>query len=155
SSPVIAISDAAILSVITDGVLLVFDGQRTSTACAQKAVERLDMVRARLLGVIINAVNLNTPEYSYYRSYSHYYQDSNKNDEGSAKESDEIAMLDNTRENRNALESWKPYTVKINAREVMNRVPQSIQEYFYKRLHRNAQGNGERLRQNHEDDCAK
>lgn len=82
SSPVIAISDAAILSVITDGVLLVFDGQRTSTASAQKAVERLDTVRARFLGVILNAVNLDDPDYSYYRTYSQYYhQDSNENED--------------------------------------------------------------------------
>jgi polysaccharide biosynthesis transport protein len=81
-SPVIAISDAAILSVISDGVLLVFDGQRTSTASAQKAVERLDMVRARFLGVILNAVNLDDPDYSYYRTYSQYYhQDPNENEE--------------------------------------------------------------------------
>ena len=80
SPPVIAISDAAILSVITDGVVLVFDGRRTSTACAQKAVERLDTVRARFLGVILNAVNLDNPDYSYYRTYSHYYQGSNENE---------------------------------------------------------------------------
>ena len=76
STPVIAISDAAILSVITDGVLLVFDAQKTSTACAQKAVEFLDTVRARFLGVILNAVNPDNPDYSYYRSYSQAYHDS-------------------------------------------------------------------------------
>ena len=73
STPVIAISDAAVLSVLTDGVLLVFDGHKTSTASAQKAVEYLDSVRARFLGVVLNAVNLNNPDYSYYRAYSQYY----------------------------------------------------------------------------------
>ena len=73
SPPVIGISDAAILSVLVDGVLLVLDGQNTSTPSAQKAVERLDMVRARLLGVILNAVNLQDPHYSYFRSYNQYY----------------------------------------------------------------------------------
>jgi len=80
STPVIAISDAAVLSILTDGVLLVFDGQRTSTASAQKAVEYLDSVRARFLGVVLNAVNLNNPDYWYYRSYSQYYH-SNGNQE--------------------------------------------------------------------------
>jgi polysaccharide biosynthesis transport protein len=77
STPVIAISDAAILSVITDGVLLVFDSQKTSTACAQKAVEFLDRVRAHLLGVVLNAVNPDNPDYLYYRTYSQAYQVSN------------------------------------------------------------------------------
>ena len=74
STPAIAISDAAILSVISDGVLLVFDAQKTSTVHAQRAVEFLDTVRARFLGVILNAVNPEHPDYSYYRSYSQAYQ---------------------------------------------------------------------------------
>jgi capsular exopolysaccharide synthesis family protein len=79
SPPVMGISDATILSVVVDGVLLVFNSQSTSTAYAQKTVERLDMVHARLLGVILNAVNLDDPHYSYYRSYSTYYQLPNGN----------------------------------------------------------------------------
>jgi capsular exopolysaccharide synthesis family protein len=79
SPPVMAISDAAILSVVVDGVLLVLHGQKTSTAYAQKAVERLDMVRARLLGVILNGVNLANPHYSFYRSYATYYELPNGN----------------------------------------------------------------------------
>jgi polysaccharide biosynthesis transport protein len=73
SPPVIGISDAAILSVLVDGVLLVLDGQNTSTPSAQKAVERLDMVRARMMGVILNAVDLQDPHYSYFRTYNQYY----------------------------------------------------------------------------------
>jgi polysaccharide biosynthesis transport protein len=160
SPPAIAVSDAAVLSVLCDGVILVFHGKKTNKASARQAMERLDAVRAPFLGVILNGVNLDNPSYSYHRTYSDYYrQGSNENEEvneRSAQESDErVAMLDKTRENRNALQSWKTHTVKINAREVMNRLPQSIQEYFYKRLHRNAQASGESLRQNHEDDCAK
>jgi capsular exopolysaccharide synthesis family protein len=73
SPPVIGISDAAILSVLVDGVLMVLDGQNTSTPSAQKAVQRLDMVRARILGVVLNAVSLQDPHYSYFRSYDQYY----------------------------------------------------------------------------------
>ena len=73
SPPVVGISDAAVLSVMSDGVLVVLNGQTTSTAAAQKAVERLDMVRARLLGVILNGVDLKDPQYSYFRSYEPYY----------------------------------------------------------------------------------
>jgi Mrp family chromosome partitioning ATPase len=61
-------------------VLLVFDGQKTSIACAQKAVERLDTVRAHFLGVILNAVDLNDPNYSYHQTYSEYYQSSTQHE---------------------------------------------------------------------------
>ncbi len=73
SPPVVVVSDAAVISVLSDGVLLVIDGQKTSRPSAQKAVERLDVVHARLLGVILNGVNLDDPNYSYYRSYASYY----------------------------------------------------------------------------------
>ena len=76
SPPVIAISDASILSVIAEGVLLVLNAQVTSIPYAQKAVERLDFVRAHLLGVILNAVNIDDPHYSYYQSYNSYYRTS-------------------------------------------------------------------------------
>jgi len=36
------------------------------------------MVRARLLGVVLNAVSLDDPHYSYYRKYSNYYHDPNE-----------------------------------------------------------------------------
>ena len=72
SPPIVTVTDAAVLSVASDGVLLVFDGQKTSTVSAQKAVERLDMIRARLLGVILNAINLDNPDYSEYRAYPSY-----------------------------------------------------------------------------------
>jgi capsular exopolysaccharide synthesis family protein len=74
SPPVLALSDAAVLSVVSDGVLLVFNGQTTSTAYAQRAVERLEMVHARLLGVVLNSVNMQDPHYSYYTEYGSYFQ---------------------------------------------------------------------------------
>jgi len=108
STPVIAISDAAVVSVQTDGVILVLDGHRTSTASVQKAAQYLDTVRARFLGVVLNAVNLNNPDYSYYRTYSQYYH-SNENQEvreGSVKDSDDTATMLHDRESmKNELEA--------------------------------------------------
>jgi capsular exopolysaccharide synthesis family protein len=69
SPPAIAVSDAAVLSVISDGVLLVFHGQKTTRAAARQAMDRLDAVRAPFLGVVLNGVNLDNPEYAYYRYY--------------------------------------------------------------------------------------
>jgi capsular exopolysaccharide synthesis family protein len=142
-SPVVAISDAAILSVATDGVLLVFDAQTTSTVHAQKAVDRLDTVRARLLGVILNAVNLDNPDYSYYRTYSHYYQASNGHEEPDSQnteESDESVTILNNTENRNG--SRKTFRVK-NVGEMTNRLVHSVQDYVYKGSNEKDQEKGE------------
>src|SRR5215813_12065347 len=69
SPPAIAVSDAAVLSVMCDGVLLVFHGRKTTKALARQTMERLDTIRAPLLGVILNGVDLGNPEYAYYRNY--------------------------------------------------------------------------------------
>jgi capsular exopolysaccharide synthesis family protein len=105
SPPIIGISDAAILSILADGVLLVFNGAKTSTAYAQKAVERLDMVRARLIGVVLNGVNLDDPHYGYYQSYSTYYKSPSETESSSRAE--EVAQNADSRMARlsHALES--------------------------------------------------
>ena len=88
SPPAIAISDAAVLSINCDGVILVFHGQKTTAAAARRAIERLDAVRAPILGVILNGIDLRNPNYAYYRSY--YGSDygkmtDNNNGDGSSK----------------------------------------------------------------------
>jgi len=70
SAPAIAVSDAAITSSVCDGVILVFHGTKTTTASARQAIERLDAVRAPILGAVLNAINLDNADYAYYR---HYY----------------------------------------------------------------------------------
>ncbi len=70
SPPAIAVSDAAILSVVSDGVLLVLHGKKTTTTSVRQAVQRLDSVRAPILGVILNGIDVGNPDYAYYR---HYY----------------------------------------------------------------------------------
>ena len=73
SPPVIAVSDAAVLSSVADGVLLVIDGQKTTTPLARDAVHRLDAVGARMLGVILNGIDLRHPEYQDYQTYYSAY----------------------------------------------------------------------------------
>ena len=70
SPPAIAVSDAAILSVVSDGVILVFHGQKTTATSARQVVERLDAIRAPILGVVLNGIDVRNPSYAYYR---HYY----------------------------------------------------------------------------------
>jgi polysaccharide biosynthesis transport protein len=69
SPPAIAVSDAAVVSSLCDGVLLVFHAQKTSANAARQAVERLDSIGATMLGVILNGVDIRNPDYVDYRSY--------------------------------------------------------------------------------------
>jgi capsular exopolysaccharide synthesis family protein len=69
SPPAIAVADAAILSVFVDGVLLVFHAKKTTAGSARQIVERLDGVRATFLGVVLNGIDLDNPDYSYYKNY--------------------------------------------------------------------------------------
>ena len=76
SPPIIAVSDAAVLSTISDGVALVFNGQKTTTPSARRAMERLERVGAPILGVVLNGIDIRHPDYVEYRSYYPAYFDS-------------------------------------------------------------------------------
>ncbi len=70
SAPATAVSDAAVLSQLSDGVLLVIRGQRTTSDTARRAVEHLEAVHAQILGVVLNGVDIRNPAYA---DYCHYY----------------------------------------------------------------------------------
>jgi capsular exopolysaccharide synthesis family protein len=81
SPPIIAVSDAAVLSALCDGVVLVFDGQKTTTQSAKRSLEVLDNVGARPLGVILNGIDFrHHPDYVDYRSYYSYSSESSEPD---------------------------------------------------------------------------
>jgi capsular exopolysaccharide synthesis family protein len=74
SPPAIGVVDAAILSVMCDGVLLVLNGKKTTSAAAREAMARLSSVRASILGVVLNRVDLRDP---HFKPYRYYYSSSN------------------------------------------------------------------------------
>lgn len=64
--PVVAVTDAVVLSTKVDGVLLVVSAGETKREHARRAVERLRKVNARVLGVVLNNVPLDAALSSYY-----------------------------------------------------------------------------------------
>ena len=68
--PILAVSDALIVSQSVDGALLVVDAQGTNRKAAMQAKLALEQVNARLLGVILNRVKKNRGE-GYYYNYSY------------------------------------------------------------------------------------
>ncbi len=73
SPPVLIGADAAVLAQMADGVLLVVDAGVTRRDMARQAVESLQHVGARLIGVVLNRVPIRRGGYYYYPHY-HYYQ---------------------------------------------------------------------------------
>ncbi len=74
SPPIMAATDAVILSVLADGVLLVVRSGETPKEAFTRARDLLTSVKARLLGVVLNAVDSTSPEYYYsYRYYPYHY----------------------------------------------------------------------------------
>jgi capsular exopolysaccharide synthesis family protein len=81
-APAIAVSDAVVLSRLSDGVLMVIRGRKTTVEMARRAVERLEAGRARILGVVLNGIDMRDPAYAGYRRYYASYYGAVKKDAG-------------------------------------------------------------------------
>ncbi|MCI0478410.1 MAG: CpsD/CapB family tyrosine-protein kinase [Anaerolineales bacterium] len=66
--PVIAVTDAAVLSSKVDAVLLVVSAGKTKREHAKKAKALLDKVNAHLIGTVLNNVKGESNLYQYYAS---------------------------------------------------------------------------------------
>ncbi len=74
SPPIMAATDAVILSVQADGVLLVVRSGETPKEAFTRTRDLLTSVNSRLLGVVLNAVDTSAPDYYYsYRYYPYSY----------------------------------------------------------------------------------
>jgi polysaccharide biosynthesis transport protein len=74
SPPIMAATDAVILSVQADGVLLVVRSGETPKEAFTRTRDLLISVKCRLLGVVLNAVDSSAPDYYYsYRYYPYSY----------------------------------------------------------------------------------
>ena len=79
SPPVLGFADSIILSSFVDGIILVALGGRTSRETLQRAKEALYQVNAKILGVVINRVNIHRSDYGYYYyRYHSYYGEGEK-----------------------------------------------------------------------------
>jgi len=88
SPPIMAATDAVVLSALTDGVLLVVRSGNTPKEAFTRSRDLLSAVKCRLLGVVLNAVDSSAPDYYYsYRYYPYAYgygygEDVEKKDSG-------------------------------------------------------------------------
>jgi capsular exopolysaccharide synthesis family protein len=71
--PMLDISDALVLGAKVDGVIMVVRGDSTTREALKTARERLEMLKIRTVGVVINDVRVPAGGYYYKDYYSHYY----------------------------------------------------------------------------------
>jgi tyrosine-protein kinase Etk/Wzc len=73
SPPIIAVTDAAVLSSQLDGVILVIKSGQTDREAAFRASSLLKNVKTRILGALLNGVHIESMYGSYYYYYHYYY----------------------------------------------------------------------------------
>lgn len=73
SPPVIAVTDAVILSTKVDGTILVVSSGQTNRDALVRAHTLLSSVESNLLGTLLNGVNVEGMYGSYYYYYYHHY----------------------------------------------------------------------------------
>jgi len=73
STPVLSVTDAVVLSVEVDGVLVVIRSGQTTKRALRRIGEIFHQVHARVLGVVLNAVNLDEPDNYHYYYYGSKY----------------------------------------------------------------------------------
>lgn len=74
SPPVVVVTDAAVLGSTLDGVVLVVESGKVPRQVAKRALELLQNGKSKVLGVVVNKVNVEH-EGGYYYYYTRYYGD--------------------------------------------------------------------------------
>lgn len=72
SPPVVAVTDAVILSRLTDGVIVATHGGRAHRDIVKRGIENLRTVGVHIFGVILNNVNIFRASYYDYYYYNYY-----------------------------------------------------------------------------------
>ena len=70
--PVGSVIDAAIIAKESDGAVLVIESERVSYKVAQKSMEQLEKTGCKILGAVLNKVNIEKNK--YYGKYDYYYK---------------------------------------------------------------------------------
>ena len=73
SPPIIAVTDAAILSTKIDALILVIKAHQTQKNAIKRAKNLLDKVNANIMGCLLNSVNVDRAYGSYYYYYYYHY----------------------------------------------------------------------------------
>ena len=83
--PTLSVTDAVVLSPRADAIVLVIRSGQTKKEALRRSRDILMQVNAKVSGVLLNAVDLTSPDYYYYYEYqgkySRYYRDDPSHDD--------------------------------------------------------------------------
>jgi succinoglycan biosynthesis transport protein ExoP len=85
TAPILGLADAMVLSRQVDGLILVASAGKTHKDNIKSSMRRMAQVRAPVLGVVLNAVDLESPDYAYYSSYYYNYESDEEPESDSGK----------------------------------------------------------------------
>ncbi|HVE59175.1 MAG TPA: polysaccharide biosynthesis tyrosine autokinase [Pyrinomonadaceae bacterium] len=92
SPPAISFTDAAILSTLVDGVVLVAMAGKSSIHLMRRFKQRLANIGARIYGVVLNGIKSDSVEYGYY-GYGYTYNYYNSPEDDSTPRMEEIETV--------------------------------------------------------------
>jgi capsular exopolysaccharide synthesis family protein len=92
--PSLSVTDAVVLSPRADAVVLVIRAEHTTKQSLRRARELLGQVNAKVIGVLLNAVDLSSPDYYYYYEYQGKYAQYYQNARASEDDEDEENLED-------------------------------------------------------------
>jgi succinoglycan biosynthesis transport protein ExoP len=88
--PTLSVTDAVVLSPRADAVILVIRSGQTTKQALRRSRDVLMRVNAKVAGVLLNAVDLTSPDYYYYYEYQGKYARYYQEDAPSSEEEDDV-----------------------------------------------------------------
>jgi capsular exopolysaccharide synthesis family protein len=80
SPPIASFTDGVLVASMVDGVILVVNAGKSSRQVVRRSRQLLMDIGAKIFGVVLNNVNLNSQDNSYYYQ-SYYHRDNYRQDE--------------------------------------------------------------------------
>jgi capsular exopolysaccharide synthesis family protein len=74
TAPILAMADTPVVTPFTDGLVLVVCAEVTTRPSIQRSIDQVQGVGGKLLGVVLNKVNLERNSYYYSQYYGDYYR---------------------------------------------------------------------------------
>jgi capsular exopolysaccharide synthesis family protein len=94
--PSLSVTDAVVLSPRADAVVLVIRSGQTTKQALRRSRDILMQVNAKVVGVLLNAVDLSSPDYYYYYEYRGKYASYYREDSSGHEHEEEEEVIEET-----------------------------------------------------------
>jgi capsular exopolysaccharide synthesis family protein len=84
SPPIASFTDGVLISSLVDGVLLVVHAGKTSRQVVRRTRQMLQEIGAKVIGVVLNKIDMHSQDYHYQQHYKRYYQHAEGNGDQSS-----------------------------------------------------------------------